>query len=346
MTENPSSEMEMAEWPAEAIYLSSTSTPGPTVDPCIQREGLSEGSSSGNDSLGPGGQCWEELWTPNWQPTASHNPRYTTQLDNPDTFQHVHAIALEDTSSNFDTAITSTSLYEIKEASPTTLTHDLASFESENFEMWLKAFGASPNIEYSLIEPESSAIPLFPVGEIHRTVPGNSVGNDCYHADAVVHDSLPSSYLDLSNNTSCIMNVDSPSAPGPLPTTPGPDDFQKSNGPEKRYQLVRRLAPAAEAQFMASQNRNFNKDQLLVPATEPRKRRQCFGPLKREKVKQVRRLGACLRCRIYKEPVSSMLDILFVADCCPSVTKTRLVQDVYRKQKMSGCSSNPVIVNH
>ena len=314
MAENPLLEIEMAERPVEPIYFSSTSTPGKTVDPCIQREGLSEGSSSSNDSLGPGGQCWDEYWKLNWEPTASHNACHTTQLDNPDIVQHVHTNAFEDTSSNFDTSITSVSLPEIKEASLMTSTHDLASFESASFEMWLKAFAASPNIECRLIEPDSCGIPWFPVGDIDRTVSGISVEDDRYHTDAIVHDSLSSSYLSLSNNIPGVMKVNSPSAPGPLPTTPGPDDFQESDSPEMRYQLVRRLAPAAEAQFVANQNRDLNDNHLLVPANKPRKRRQCFDPFKREKVKQVRRLGACLRCRIYKEPVSPVLDLCFVID--------------------------------
>ncbi len=314
MTESSSSEKGIIEWPAEPLYLCSPSTSGSTMEPCIQREGISEGNSSSNDSLGPGGQCWEELWMPDLQPTATHNARDITQSENTDTFRHVRTTALEDTSSNFDTTITSISLPEIKEPSPATLAHDLTSFESEDFEMWLTAFGASSNIEYGLIEPESPGIPLFPPGDIHPTFSGNPMADDYYHTDASVHTSLPSPYLCLSNNIPYVMDVNSPSAPQSLSTTLGFDDFEKSNGSEKRYQLVRKLAPAAEAQFMTRQQRTTNDEHLLVPVTGPRKRRQCFDPLKREKVKQVRRLGACLRCRMYKEPVSSMLDRLSTID--------------------------------
>ena len=303
----------MAEWSAKTLCPCSTSTPGSTMDPCAHCEGISEGSSSSNDSLWPGGQCWEELWMPNLQPTASHNPGDTTQQDNPDTLQHVFTDTLEDISSNFDAAITSVSLPETEDGSPATLAHDLASFESEDFDMWLKAFSASLNTEYGLIEPESSETPLFPV-ESHPTFPGNAIGDEYCHTDAGLHNSLPSSYLSLANNVPYVMDVNSPSAPKSFSGTPGFNDYEKSNGSEMGYQLIRKLAPAAEAQFMIRQNPTSNNDQLLVPATEQRKRRQCFDPLKREKVKQVRRLGACIRCRVYKEPVSYMLGLLFVVD--------------------------------
>ena len=284
------------------------------MEPCIQREGISEDNSSSNDTLGSGDQCWEELWMPDLQPTATHNARDITQSENTDTFRHVRTNALEDTSSNFDTAITPISLPEIKEPSPATLAHDLTSFESEHFEMRLNAFGALSNIEDGLIEPKSPEIPLFPPGDIHPTFSENPMADDYYPADASVDTSFPSPYLCLSNNIPYVMDVNSTSAPQSLSTTPGFDDFEKPNGSEMRYQLVRKLAPAAEAQFMTCQQRITNDEHLLVPVTGPRKRRQCFDPLKREKVKQVRRLGACLRCRMHKEPVSSMLDRLSTID--------------------------------
>ena len=283
------------------------------MEPCIQREGVSKGSSSRDDSLEPGGQCWEESWMQILQPTASHNARDTTQPDDLYTLQHVHANALEDTSSNFDTAITSITLPGTKEASPVTLANGFTPDESDDFEMWLKAFGASPNIEYGLIQPESSGIPMFPAGEIQPTFSGNSIGED-YYTDPVIHNALSSSYLCLASDIPYVINVNSPSAPDPLLTSPDFNGFEESKGSEMRYQLVRKLAPAAEAQYMTLQQRTTNNERLLVPATEPRKRHQCFDPLKKEKVKQVRRLGACLRCRIYKEPVSSMLDPLFVVN--------------------------------
>ena len=280
------------------------------MEPCTQCEAVSKGFSSSHDSLQPGDQCCGELSLPILRTTASHNAGDTTQPDDPDTLWHVFADALEDTSSKFDTATTSIGLPETKEASPATLAPDLASFESEDFEMWLKAFGASPNIEYGLIEPGSAGIPLFTPGEIHPMLLGNPIPDDYYHTDAAVDDSLPSSYPCLAYNTPYAMNVNSPSAQEFLSITPGFDDFEKSKGSETRYQLIKKLAPAAQAQFMTQQQRTTNNEHLLVPATQPRKRRQCFDPMKREKVKQVRRLGACLRCRIYKEPVSSTLDLL------------------------------------
>ena len=249
------------------------------------------------------------------QTTASHDAGDTTQPDKRDTLRQVFTSTLEDTASDFNTAIASNSLPETKEASPATLAHDSASFESDDFELWLKTFGASSHIEYELIEPEPSQIPLFPAGEIYPMFPENSIGEDCYYMDAFVHDRLPSPYLCLANNTPHVTNVSPPSAPEPLVTTPDSDGFEEPNGSEMRYHIVRKLAPAAEAQFMTRQKQAMNNEHLVGPATKPRQKRQCFDPLKREKVKQVRRLGACLRCRIYKEPVSSMLDILFVADC-------------------------------
>ena len=179
--------------------------------------------------------------------------------------------------------------------------------------MWLKAFGASPNLAHGLIEPESPETPLFTAGEIHPMLSGNSIADD-YYPDVAIDNSLPSSYLYLANNTPYIMNVNSPSASECLSTTPAFDEFEKSNGSETRYQLIRKLAPGAEAQFMTQQQTTTNNEHFLVPASQPRKRRQCFDPIRKEKVKQVRRLGACLRCRIYKEPVSSTLDLLSTVD--------------------------------
>ena len=303
----------MSERPLEPLYLTSTSTAASTVEPCLQREEISDGSSSSNDSLGPGGQCWEELWMPNLQPMAGHDAVDTTQLDDPDALRHVHTNSLENTSSNFDPAITSISFPETKEASLATLTPDLAPFQNEDFEQWLKAFDASPNIEYGLIEPESSEFPMFPAGESHSMFSGNSIGEDCNYTD----NHLPSSYLGLANNISYVTNVNALSASEPFLTTPDFDGFEESNGSEMSYQFLWKLAPAAEAQFMTRQKQTINDEHLVVPTTKPRQKRQCFDPLKREKVKQVRRLGACLRCRIYKEPVSPVspvLDLLFIID--------------------------------
>ena len=45
-------------------------------------------------------------------------------------------------------------------------------------------------------------------------------------------------------------------------------------------------------------------EELRLSAVNKRKKtRQSFDSSKKRKVKQVRRLGACLRCRLYKEPV-------------------------------------------
>ena len=315
------------------------------MEPFMHREGISTTSLSSDDSLESGSRCWEELQMPVMQSTANHYARDTTQPDSLDTLRHVYTNALEGISSNFDAPFTSTSFPGTKEASPATLANDLST-DSDDFETWLKAFEISPNIEDGLIEHESSESPLFPVGEILPTFSENPLGEDYYCTDTAIHDSLPSSYLCLANTISDAMNFNPPSAPNPVPTTSGSDDSGMPNDSEMRYQLVRRLAPAAEAKFMTRRERTTNDDNVLVRATEPRKIRQRFDPLKRKKTKEVRRLGACLRCRMYKEPVSSMLDTLSLANRCPSVTKIRLVQDVYRKQQMLDYLSNPVIVNH
>ena len=283
------------------------------MEPCIQREAVSKGSSSSHDSLQPGDQCCEELSLPILQTTASQYAGDTTQPDDPDTLRYVDADALKDNSNKFDTATTSVGFPETKEASPATLAHHLAPLESEDFEMWLRAFSASPDIECGSIEPGSPEHPLFTAGDIQPMLSGNPVADGYYHTDAAIDDSLPASYMCLADNAPYAMNVNSLSAPEIHSTTPD-DDFEKSSGSETRYQLIRKLAPAAEAQFITQQQRTTNSELLLVPATQPRKRRQCFDPMKKEKVKQVRRLGACLRCKIYKEQVSSTLDLLSTVD--------------------------------
>ena len=135
----------------------------------------------------------------------------------------------------------------------------------------------------------------------------------------------------MANTTPEVMSFNPPSATKTVPTTSSSDDSEKPNNSEMRYQLVRRLAPAAEAQFMTHRERTANDSNVLEPATEPRKIRQRFDPLKRKKTKEVRQLGACLRCRMYKEPVSPMLEKEDLAEWRLSVTKIRLVQDAYRK---------------
>lgn len=282
---------------------------------------------------------------PVMQPTASHYARDTIQPDNPGTLRHVHTNALEELPSTFETAIKSNSFHGTMQNSSATSPNGSLPTESEDFDTWLKAFCASPNIEDGLIVSESSETALFPVGEIEPTFSGNSIWEEDYYTDAAIHNSLPSSYLDFANDISDVMGVNSPILLKPFSTNPGFDDSEKSNGSEMRYQLVRKLAPAAEAHFMKRHERTTNNEELLVPATKPRNIRQRFDPIKRKKTKEVRRLGACLRCRMYKEPVSSMLELVSLADWCPSVTKIRHVQDAYRKQQTLDYSSNPVIVN-
>ena len=284
------------------------------MEPFMQCEGKSTTSSSSNDNPEPGSQYWEEAWMPVMQPAANHYAQDTTQPYNTDTLLHVQENTLEELSGDFNTGITSISLRGTMEVLSATLANGLLPAESEDFDTWLEAFGASPNIEDGLIDPESSEIPLIPVGEIQPTFSGNSIWDEDYYTNAATHGSLSSSYLGLANDISDVMRVKSTSAPTPFPTNPGFENPQNPNGSEMRYQLVRKLAPAAEAQFMTNQERTMNNEQLSVPATKPRRIRQRFEPSKKEKIKEVRRLGACLRCRIYKEPVSPMVEPLSAVD--------------------------------
>lgn len=284
------------------------------MEPFMQYEGISTATSTSNDSPVPGSQCWEELWMPVTQPLASHYAQDITQPDNMDTLQHVRTNGLEEVSSNSDTTITSISLPGTMEAPPATSANDLLPTESEDFDTWLKAFSTSANIEDGLIDAEFSENLLFPMEEIQSTFSGNSIWEEDYYTNATIHDPLSSSYLCMANDTPDVMRVNSSNALKPFPTNPGFDEPEKPHDYEMRYQLVRKLAPAAEAQFMTRQNQTMNNEQLFLLATKPRKNRQRFDPLKKEKIKEVRRLGACLRCRIYEEPVSSMVDLLSAAD--------------------------------
>ena len=280
----------------------------------MQCEGIPMASSASNDIPESGNQYWEEVWMPVMQPTANHYAQDITQPDITDTLRYVHTSPLEELPSNFNPAPTSISLHGTMEAPSATLANSLLAAESEDFDTWLRAFGASPRSEDGLIDPRSSDTPLFPVDEIQPTFSGNSIWEEDYYTNAAIHGSLSSSYLCLANDIPDVMRVNSTSAPIPYPTNPGFDSPEIHNGSEMRYQLVRKLAPAAEAQFMTQQERTMNNDQLSVPATKPRRIRQRFEPSKKEKIKEVRRLGACLRCRIYKEPVSLMVDLLSAVD--------------------------------
>ena len=286
---------------------------------CVPREAISKGSSSSDDSLEPAVQCREEWWMSNWQSAASHDVHDTTQPVYPDALRHVHSKALEDSSSNFDTTITSNSLANFWEASPAALANDTTPYESEDFDTWLKALGASPNIEDGLMEPESSEIPLLPVGDIKATFTGNSIGEDHYHTETAIGKPLPSLYL-LANNIPDVTKADSPSAPKPIPATPGFDHSERSNGFGTRHQLNRKLASAAKALVMRRQGRATNKKHSLVPATEQKKKPQRSHPLEKEKIKKVRRLETCAVCTEWTETVSFMLDLFFIVDWCPSMT--------------------------
>jgi len=79
-----------------------------------------------------------------------------------------------------------------------------------------------------------------------------------------------------------------------LPLRPG--------SPASKIQNVGTLAP--------KESRTGNLDEFLVefeisrPTTLGRNHRRPYRPEKRKKVEQVRKAGACLRCRLLKRPVS------------------------------------------
>ena len=152
----------------------------------VQREAISKGSSSSDDSLEPTVQRLEEWWMPNGQPAASHNVQDTTGPLDLDTSRHVPSYALEDTSSNFDTTITANSLAGFWEASPAKLANDANTSESEDFETWLKALGASPNIEDGLMEPGLSEIPFFPMGDNNTTFTGDLIVEDHHRINTLI----------------------------------------------------------------------------------------------------------------------------------------------------------------
>ena len=279
----------------------------------MQCEGIAIASSASNDSSESGNQYWEEMWMPVLQPTANNYAQDITQPDNTDTLRYVHTNALEELPSSFDSAITSISLHGSVEAPSATLANGLLPAETEDFDTWLQTFGVSPRIVDGLRNLQSSDFPLFPVDEI-QPISGKSTCEEDYYTNASIHGSLPSSYLRRANDIPNVVRDNSAGAPIPYPTNPNSVSPEIHNGSEMRYQLVRKLAPAAEAQFMTHQERPTNNEQCSVPGTKPRRIRQRFEPLKREKIKEVRRLGACLRCRIYKEPVSPMVDLLSAID--------------------------------
>jgi len=87
-----------------------------------------------------------------------------------------------------------------------------------------------------------------------------------------------------------------------VPATPTPADAPMPTGLEKSTNLV---GPAPK-----SSKRRRIEDYLLEfdgpqPANMERHRRSPFKPEKRKKVGDVRKAGACLRCRLLKRPVSN-----------------------------------------
>ena len=67
--------------------------------------------------------------------------------------------------------------------------------ESEDFDMWVKTLGASPNIEDGLKKPESSEIPLFPAGDANTNFTGASTRERHSYMEDAISKSLPSLHL-------------------------------------------------------------------------------------------------------------------------------------------------------
>jgi hypothetical protein len=66
--------------------------------------------------------------------------------------------------------------------------------------------------------------------------------------------------------------------------------------------------------------------------TAPRRRRKRFDPMRRKEVDQLRKVGACIRCRLTKTPVSlAGHNILKLQLSCASVNWIDLVQPVSRR---------------
>ena len=144
------------------------------------------------------------------------------------------------------------------------------------------------------------------------------------------------------------MKADSPSAPKLIPACSGLDDSERSNGFGTKYQLVGKLASAAIARFMPRQRRTTDKKHSMVPATEPKRRRQRSHPLEKGKIKKFRMLGTCFRCHAYTETVSSMdrshfhIDWLFSMVISPIPWATSCARVVNGRKN----PSDPVIMDH
>lgn len=64
------------------------------------------------------------------------------------------------------------------------------------------------------------------------------------------------------------------------------------------------IAPMPDESIIATDLKESQGESVSISDPSKRKRqRQRFNPTDREKVKRVRRIGACLRCRMYKEKV-------------------------------------------
>lgn len=78
-------------------------------------------------------------------------------------------------------------------------------------------------------------------------------------------------------------------------------------------------------------NRSRKPTQALLPFSSPRaktRKRRRLTDLARQKASAVRRVGACLRCRLYKEPVCDSLYRNYLADMMYSATKIHRAKTV------------------
>ena len=92
-----------------------------------------------------------------------------------------------------------------------------------------------------------------------------------------------------------------------VPALPGFNVIADYNVIPNGTTILGRSKPTLESHTGTIHGQPTDVLQPLNTHKQGKKRRRCFDPVEKEKVKQVRRLRACLRCKLYKEPVRSIL---------------------------------------
>jgi hypothetical protein len=92
-----------------------------------------------------------------------------------------------------------------------------------------------------------------------------------------------------------------------VPALPGFNVIPEYNVIPDGTKILGYSTPALESHTSTVHRQSTDVLQPLNTHKQGKKRRRCFDPVKKEKVKQVRRLRACLRCKLYKEPVRPIL---------------------------------------